>query len=119
LIGLVCSLLTRTQTAAATMLAAAVLGAGLTFYSVENMRQEMRHELSSAQNEQSAPVEDNPFFSVAQQREMAQAMASSVKVEAEQGYYLTLGGLVLAALFSLLTLFGRRPVEAKAPPAPS
>jgi len=105
-IGLLVGLMTRGRAAATTMLAAALLAAGLSYFSIENMRQEMRRELASETSQQ-AP-EENPFFSADQQRQMSQAVASSIRVVEEEGYYLTLGALLLSALFALLTLFTRR-----------
>ncbi|MGQ0533071.1 MAG: hypothetical protein ACT4OF_10340 [Caulobacteraceae bacterium] len=115
LIGLVCSLLTRTQAAAITMLVTCVLGIGVSYYGLENMRSELRREISEQQGEQSGDVADTPFFSAEQQRELSQ-VASSVTVKEEEGYFVTHGGLVLATIFSLLTLFGRRPAPTPAPP---
>jgi len=109
-LGLLLGLVTRSRTAAAIMLAGAVAGAGLSYFSIENMRQEMRRELSGQQSGEPA-AEENPFFSAEDQRQMSQAMASSVRVVEEEGYYLTLGALALSAVFALLTLFARR-VEA-------
>jgi hypothetical protein len=111
LIGLVCSLFTRTQAAAITMLVTSVLGIGVSYYGVENMRTELRREISESQGGQGGAAQDNPFFSAEQQRDLSQAMASNITLKEEEGYVVTLGGLALAALFSLLTLFGRGKVE--------
>jgi hypothetical protein len=113
-IGLVCGLLTRARTAAAAMLAAAVLGIGLSYFSIENMRTEMRREIAQSQGEQSTP-EANVFFSAEQQRELSQAVSSSIKVEEQEGYWLTLGTLGLATLFALLTLVTVRRADITAP----
>ncbi len=116
-VGLLLALATRARTAAIVMLIAALTGAGLSYYSIENMRQEMRRELASQQESQPA-AQDNPFFGVEQQRQMSQAMSSSIRVVEEEGYFLTLVALALSALFALLTRFTRR-TEADASPAPS
>jgi hypothetical protein len=116
LIGFVTSLFTRRQVAAVNILVCAVLGIGISYYGVENMRAELRREISESSNEQGAQVEDNPFFGAEQQRELSQAMASNIIVKEEEGYIVTQGGLLLAALFSLLTLFRRR-TPAGDPPA--
>ncbi|HYD86298.1 MAG TPA: hypothetical protein VEA80_02385 [Vitreimonas sp.] len=105
-IGLLVSLASRSRTAAAAMLATSLLAAGLSYFSIENMRQEMRRELTNETSQQQP--EENPFFSAEQQQQMSQAMASSIRVVEEEGYYLTLVSLLLAALFALLTLFTRR-----------
>lgn len=107
LIGLGTSLFTRAQTAAISMLVCAVLGIGISYYGVENMRSELRREITESQGEQQS-VADTPFFSADQQRELSSAVASSITVEEQEGYIVTHGGLVLAAIFSLLTLFRRR-----------
>lgn len=119
LIGLVTSLFTRTQTAAISMLVCAVLGIGISYYGVENMRTELRREISESSGEQSAQIEDNPFLSADNQRELSQAMASNILVREEEGYVVTHSGLLLAVIFSLLTLFRRRTPEAQAPSATS
>jgi hypothetical protein len=115
LIGLVCGLLARGRTAAKAMLAAALLGAGLAYFSIENMRAEMRRELEQSQSERGAS-QDTPFFSAEQQRELSDTVASSIEVEREEGFWLTLGGLALAALFAGLTLASRREAAATGPP---
>lgn len=118
LIGLGTSLMTRAQTAAISMLVCAVLGIGISYYGVQNMRSELRREITETQSEQQGAVADNPFFSEDQQREMSAAVADSIDVEEQEGYIVTQGGLVFAALFSLLTLFRRRqPVAGEPPPA--
>jgi len=116
LIGLGTSLMTRTQTAAISMLVCAVLGIGISYYGVENMRSELRREITESQGEQQS-VADTPFFSADQQRELSSAVASSIKVEEQEGYIVTHGGLVLAAIFSLLTLFRRQTSDGAAQPS--
>ena len=116
LIGLGTSLFTRTQTAAISMLVCAVLGIGISYYGVENMRSELRREITESQGEQQS-VADTPFFSADQQRELSSAVASSITVEEQEGYIVTHGGLVLAAIFSLLTLFRRRTSDGAAQPS--
>ncbi|MGD9967934.1 MAG: hypothetical protein AB7T59_15540 [Hyphomonadaceae bacterium] len=118
IIGLVCSFFTRAQAAAITMLVTSVLGIGVSYYGVENMRGELRREISESQNEGGGSGADNPFFSAEQQRELSQAMASNIVVKEEEGYIVTHSGLLLAAIFSLLTLFRRRASET-APLAPN
>jgi hypothetical protein len=119
LAGLLCSLFTRTQAAAITMLVTAVLGIGVSYYAMENMRSELRREITESQDEQAGNLADTPFVSADQQRELGDAVASSITVKEEEGYLVTHGGLVLAAIFSLLTLFGRRTSASAQPPAAS
>jgi hypothetical protein len=113
------SLVTRAQTAAISMLVCALLGIGISYYGVENMRTELRREITSGAQEQSSEIGNNPFFSGDQQRELSQAVASSVTVEEQEGYRVTHGGLLIAAIFSLLTLFRKRSSgdAATAPPS--
>lgn len=113
LAGLACSLFTRMQAAAITMLVTSVLGVGISYYAVENMRTELRREITEGQHEQGAQL--GGLFGAEQQDELSQAVASSVTVKEEEGYVVTNGGLLIAAIFSLLTLFGRRKPEGEAP----
>jgi hypothetical protein len=120
LIGLGTSLVTRAQTAAISMLVCAVLGIGISYYGVQNMRSELRREITETQSEQQGALGDTGIFSADQQREMSSAVADSIDVEEQEGYIVTHSGLVMAALFSLLTLFRRRqPVAGEPPPATS
>jgi hypothetical protein len=116
LIGLVCSAFTRAQTAAITMLVTSVLGIGVSYYGVENMRSELRREISEGQREQSAEFSDNAIFSADQQNELSQAVTSSITVKEEEGYVVTHSGLLLTAIFSLLTLFRRRTAKIETAP---
>ncbi len=115
LIGLVSSLFTRTQAAAVTMLVTSVLGIGVSYYGVENIRTELHREIIGTQNEQSEAIGDTSFFGATQQRELSEAASSSITVEEQEGYMVTHGGLLLAGLFSLLTLFGRRKPVVQSP----
>lgn len=108
IIGLGTSLVTRAQTAAISMLVCALLGIGISYYGVENMQSEIRREITEDQREQAADLGDTPFVSGDQQRELSEAMASNITVKEKEGYIVTHGGLLVAALFSLLTLFRRR-----------
>lgn len=119
LIGLVCSLFTRTQAAAITILVSSVLGIGISYYGVENLRTEMQRQISQGQHDLNAEAGDNPFLGADQQNQIARSIASSVTVREERGYMLTHGGLLAAALFALLTLFSRRKgaENAAAPPS--
>ena len=114
------SLVTRAQTAAISMFVCAVLGIGISYYGVQNMRSELRREITETQSEEQGALGDTGIFSADQQREMSSAVADSIDVEEQEGYVVTHSGLVLAALFSLLTLFRRRqPVAGEPPPATS
>lgn len=117
LIGLAASLFTRARTAAAIMLGASVLGIGISYYGVQNISTELRREITESQDEQSEALGDNPFFGADQQRELSQTVASNIVVREEEGYIVTHSGLLIAALFSLLTLFRKRTTKVDVPPA--
>lgn len=87
------------------------MGIGVSYYGVSNLGAEMQREITEAQREQSASI-----MSGDQQRQMSEAVASSITVEEQEGYVVTHSGLVLAAIFALLTLFRRR-TGVEAPPA--
>lgn len=117
-IGLAVGFLLKGKQAAGAMLAGAVLCIGLSFYSIENMRTELTREMSEQSNE--APVEDNPLFSGDQQRDFARAAASAIRIEEEEGFWVTVGGMGVAGILALLVLGGmggvaapRKPEEAQ------
>lgn len=118
LIGLACSFLTRAQAAAAIMLGTSVLGVGISYYGVQNISAELRRQITEGQSEQSEALGDNPFFGADQQRELSQTVASNIVVREEEGYAVTLGGLLIAALFSLLTLFRKQTPKVEEYPPP-
>lgn len=117
LIGLAASLLTRAQTAAAIMLCTSVLGIGVSYYGVQNIGAELRRQIAESQHDQSEALGNNPFFGADQQRELSQTVASNIAVKEEEGYVVTHSGLLIAALFSLLTLFRKRTPNTETPPA--
>ncbi|MCX7359492.1 MAG: hypothetical protein NT015_15295 [Alphaproteobacteria bacterium] len=110
LAGLACSLFTKMQAAAITMLVTSVLGIGVSYYGVENIRTEMQRQIAEGQQEQAAQIGDNPFFSSDQ---LSQTVASNITVKEEEGYVVTHSGLLIVAIFSLLTLFRRRKAESE------
>jgi hypothetical protein len=103
LIGLGAGVLTKGKTAAGAMLAGAVAAMALSYFAIFNMREEMTRQSNEAQNQQ---VEDTPYFSAEQQRELTEAAASAIKIEEEEGYWLTMGALGVAGILSLLVLAG-------------
>jgi hypothetical protein len=107
LIGLVLSLTTRAQAAALNLLVCATLGVGLSYFSVQNMRSEMQREIAEQQSERGAAA-DTPFFSAEQQDDLSRSVAGQIRIEEQEGYWLTLGALLVAALFALLTLTSKR-----------
>ncbi len=118
-LGFVAALLTRSKIAAGVMLTSAVLGIGLSYYSVENMRQELVRSMNDeqAQQQQSLGAEGGDIFTLEQQAQMAQAVSTVIQVRQKEGFWVTLGGAGLAAILAVLVLAGgvpaRRPEEAQ------
>jgi hypothetical protein len=106
------SFLAKGRIAAAIIVGGAVLGAGLSYYAIADMRAEMTRSLDEAERER--PAEDSPLFSAEQQRDMARAVAGAIRVEEQEGYWLTLGALGAAFVFGLFVFASaptRRPEE--------
>lgn len=103
-LGLAASFLPKARMAAAALLIGGLGGAGLSYYSVQNMQSEMTREINEAQGE--AAADSGGLFSSAEGQRMSQAMAGAIRVEEEEGYWLTLGGALAGALFGLLVLAG-------------
>lgn len=117
LIGLGASLLNRAQSAAIAMLVSAVLAIGVTYFGMAQLQTELRNQISGAQAHRQ--VDENAFISPETQRELSRSVADNISVRKEDGYWLTLGALALAALFSLLTLMRRPEVQPESPPQTS
>ena len=101
LVGLGASFLPQARGAAAALLLGGALGAGLTYYSVQNMKTELARELGEAENQDMGGM-----LSREQSREMSQAMASAIRVEKQEGYWLTLAAALLGGLMGLIVLAG-------------
>ncbi len=101
--GLACGFLTKGRTAAGVMLGCAVLAMVLSYASIANMRSEVTRQANEGQNEE---IQDNPYMSADQQRELARAAASAIRIEEQEGYWLTMGALGGTAILSLLVLAG-------------
>lgn len=114
LIGLGASILNRAQSAAISMLVSAVLALGITYFGMQQLQTQLRDQISGAQAHQQ--VDENSFISAEQQRQLSQSVAENITVRKEDGYWLALGALAAAALFSLLTLMRRPQAQAQAPP---
>lgn len=112
LIGFVSSLLNRKQAAAICLLVSALLGIGVTYFGMQSLETQLRQQITGASEHQQP--DQNSFISPEQQRELSQSVAQNIHVRQEEGYWLTLGALALAAIFSLLTLM-QRPQMAASP----
>lgn len=112
-LGLAASFLPKARMAAAALLIGGLGGAGAAYYSVQNMQSEMTREINEAQSE--AASDSGGLIDAAG---MSQAVAGAIRVEEEEGYWLTLGGALIGALFGLLVLAGAAPVR-KPDDAPS
>lgn len=110
-LGLAASFLGKGKTAAAIVLGGALLGAGLSWYSLENMRAELTRELDKAENSDGGAS----LLSGRQRRQMARAVADAIEVEPQQGHGLTLAALAIAALLSGASLAG---ITISGPPRP-
>lgn len=102
-LGLVAGFFTKGRTAAGVMLGAAVAAMALSYFSIANMRAEMTRQVNEGQN---AQVEESPYFSAEQQRELAQAAASAIRIEEQEGYWLTMGALGVSGILCLLVFAG-------------
>jgi hypothetical protein len=117
-IGLAVSFLTKARVAAAALLVGGLGGAGVSYYAMQNMRTEMAREIGEAQNE---TPDTGGFLSERDTRQMTSAVANAIRVEEEEGYWLTIGASLIAALLGLMVLAGagtapvRRPED---PPPP-
>jgi hypothetical protein len=117
-IGLAVSFLTKARVAAAALLVGGLGGAGVSYYAMQNMRTEMAREIGEAQNE---TPDTGGFLSERDTRQMTSAVANAIRVEEEEGYWLTVGASLIAALLGLMVLAGagaapvRRPED---PPPP-
>jgi hypothetical protein len=117
-IGLAVSFLTKARVAAAALLVGGLGGAGVSYYAMQNMRTEMAREIGEAQNE---TPNSGGFLSERDTRQMTSAVANAIRVEEEEGYWLTVGASLIAALLGLMVLAGagaapvRRPED---PPPP-
>lgn len=104
-LGLLLGLLLKGRNAAAALLAGAVAGIALSYYAVANMRSEIAREIRNSQSQAAGG-------------EMAQAIASAIRVEEQEGYWLTLGGAGVAAALSLVVLAGAGAVRREGEPTP-
>lgn len=104
-LGLLAALLTKARIAAAALLIGGVCGAGLSYYSVQNMRAEMTHQMEEAQNK-GGGADTGGLFSAEQQNDMTRAMASAIRVEEQEGFWLTVAAAGVAAILGLIVLAG-------------
>lgn len=105
-LGLLLTLVTRAKIAAGILLAGALAGMGLSYYAVESMQREMARSMNEAQNQGGAAPGSETIFSAEQQSEMAQAMSAAIKVERQEGFWLTIGAAGVAAMLGLIVLAG-------------
>ena len=118
-LALVGSVLTKARTAAIVILVGAIGGIGLSYYAVSNMQSEMTRSISESQAQQGAAGADNPLFNAEQQREMSDQVARAIRIEKQEGYWLTLGALIAAAICALLFIASARAPAASVPEPPA
>lgn len=119
-VAFLASLLTRGKTAAAIILAGAVVSAGLSFYTFEHMKSEMAREASEGNGAQQQSGNVNDLgFSADQQQQMRTAMANAIQIDKKEGFWVTIVSLILAAVLALVTVSGVRfSMSASAPTPP-
>jgi len=87
-LGLALSLFVRGRAAAIVLLTTALLGAGLTYYSVEDMRGALATRMAAESRESGLPIDP----------------ATLLQLETRPGYWMTLGGFGGAALLAIAGL---------------
>ena len=92
LAGLALSFVLKGRQAAIATLSAAVLAIALSFYSMSNIRSELAREIESAPSGTS--MEDS----------FARAAAGAIRVEEEEGFWVSVGGMGAAGVLALLLL---------------
>lgn len=116
ILGLGLSFLPKAKIAAAALLACGLGGAGVSYYAMQNMKSEMAREISEAQ--QQTP-DTGGLLSDSDTREMTSALAGAIQVEEQEGFWVSVGGALIGALFGLLVLAGAAGVARKPDEAPS
>jgi hypothetical protein len=100
-LGLGLSFVLKGKQAAGAILAGAVLTIGLSYYSLESLRTEMTREASE------------------QEDDMARAVANAIRIEKQEGFWVTVGGAGVGGVLALIVLVGaggvRRPDETASP----
>jgi len=96
-LGLGLSFVLKGKQAAGAILAGAVLTIGFSYYSLESLRTEMTREASE------------------QEDDMARAVANAIRIEKQEGFWVTVGGAGVGGVLALIVLIGagvaRRPEE--------
>lgn len=119
-LALLASLVTRGKTAAGILLAGALVGAGLSFYTFEQMKSEMMHQAEKDDSAQTSGGVNDLGFSTDQQKQMRTALANAIQLEKKEGFWVTFASLLIAALLALVTVSGVRfSMSTPAPPPPS
>ena len=101
-LGLGLSFVLKGKQAAGAILAGAVLAIGLSYYSLESLHAEMTREASE------------------QEDDMARAVANAIRIEKQEGFWVTVGGAGVGGALALIVLVGvgvaRRPEETASSP---
>jgi len=87
-LGLGLSFVLKGKQAAGAILAGAVLTIGLSYYSLESLRTELTREASE------------------QEDDMARAVASAIRIEKQEGFWVTVGGAGVGGVLALIVLVG-------------
>lgn len=113
-LGLAASFLPKAKAAAAALLIGGLGGAGVSYYAVQNMQTEMAREMAEAQ--QDTP-DAGGLMSEQDAREMSAAVAGAIQVEEQEGFWVSVGGALIGALFGLLVLAGAGARRGEATPS--
>ncbi len=95
--GLLLSFVLKAKHAAAAILAGAVLTVGLSYYSIESLHAELTRQ-SNEQND-----------------EFARAAASAIRIEEQEGFWVSVGGAGVGGVLALIVLAGAGAVAARKP----
>ena len=111
------SLVTKARVASAILLVGALGGVGLAFYTIEDMRAGFERQVEKRQHD-SAARDSGGFLAPEQANQLQAQVAGMIRIEKQEGFWVTVIALAAAALMALLALTGIRLTAAPAPPRP-
>lgn len=111
--GLAATFAFKARAAAMALVIGAVGGMVMSYASIQNMRSEMTRQMDNAQND--ARGQGGGLFSAQQQEEMTRSVRNAIRVEEEEGFWLTLLALLAAAGLGAVMLADRRTGAAPPP----
>lgn len=105
-VGLAATFAVSGRAAAMALLIGALAGLVVSYASIQNLRSEMTRQMDRAETE--AGEQGGGFFSARQQREMTRDLRSAIRVEEQEGFWLTTLALLAAAALGAIMLADRR-----------